>query len=320
MSSEKAKQLAEKYGYLSEAIERFLRLYGLDFTTQMLEGYEQPPKMTIRINTLRKTKGEIIKRLAHKGIILKETEEYDLGFYVEKSPFPIGATTEYLSGYYFIQSKASWIPVLLLNPQPNEVIIDLAAAPGGKATHIAQLQKNAGILFCIDISNKRMRSLRSNLARCGVENVINIRTDGRKISSLDIKVDKILLDAPCSGEGLMAIDKKRRMSKSVEDIERLAKLQKELLQSAIKSLKVGGSIVYSTCSTAPEENEEVIDWALNRFPLKIQKIESNKYMPGLTEAFGRHYKKELANAIRLYPHLHGTEGFFVAKLTLEEII
>jgi 16S rRNA C967 or C1407 C5-methylase (RsmB/RsmF family) len=133
-----------------------------------------------------------------------------------------------------------------------------------------------------------------------------------------LKVDKVLLDAPCTGEGLMATDFLRRTSKSQSDIDRLSQLQRELLHAGIKSLKKQGILVYSTCSTAPEENEEVIDWALNNFPVKIQEISFKEFSSGLSSAFGKEYNSELRKTKRLYPHKDGTEGFFVAKLSLKE--
>ena len=135
-----------------------------------------------------------------------------------------------------------------------------------------------------------------------------------------LKADKVLLDAPCTGEGLMATDLLRRKTKSQSDINRLALLQKELLHAGIKTLKKGGTLVYSTCSTAPEENEEVINWALEKFPVQLQEISFKEFSSGFTFAFGKEYNSELKKTKRLYPHRDGTEGFFVAKLLQKEEI
>ena len=318
MDSQQAKILASKFGYIPETIERFISLFGALETEKMLIAYEKQPKATIRTNTLKIEPSKLKERLAWKGFILEDAEWDSLGFIVKKQPFSLGSTTEHLSGMYFIQSQASWLPVIALDPKPNDLVIDLAAAPGGKATHLAQKMYNKGVLFCIDISRERMRSLRSNLSRCGIINNISIRMDGRELSKLKLKADKILLDAPCSGEGLMAVDKKRRMTRSIVDIKRMAKLQKELLSEAILSLKEKGTLVYSTCSTAPEENEEIIDWAIKNYPIKIEKLPFDNVSPGLISAFNREYNQDLKKAIRLYPHKNGTEGFFVAKISLKE--
>ncbi len=320
MVSNETNKLAKKFGYLPETIERFIELFGVNETIELLKAYDQEPEKTIRVNTLKITSKELIERLEKKDFILKKISFCDYGFIVKEGNYSLGATTEYLSGYYFLQSSASLLSTICLEPNKNELIIDLAAAPGGKTTHIAQLMENKGTLISIDISRERIRSLRSNLARCGVMNTLMIRMDGRKLTSYGIKADKILLDAPCSGEGLMAIDKTRRMHRSVKDILRMNQLQKELLATAINSLKINGVIVYSTCSTAPEENEEVISWALDEFPIKLVNPGFDEFQKGFQSAFGREYNPELKNARRLYPHLNGSEGFFFCKLQLEEEI
>lgn len=314
MVSIEAEKLAKKYGYLKSTIERFIASFGLTETEKMLEAYELKPASIIRVNTLKISAQELNEKLSNKGFKLIPSEWYTDGFVVTNEPFSLGGTTEYLSGYYFIQSKASWLPVLLLDPKPNETVIDMAAAPGGKATHIAQLMNNTGTLFCLDISRERIKSLRSNLGRCGIKNVICKRTDAREINDLNLKADKILLDAPCSGEGLMAIDKSRRTTRNEEDISRMADLQKQLFEAALKVLKKDGIIVYSTCSTAPEENEEIIDEMLKQHNLIIEKAELGNFSPGLVSVQNKAYNKDLQKAIRLYPHLHKTEGFFTCKL------
>lgn len=318
MVSEKSKLLAEKYGYLPETIERFLQLFGLEETKDILQAYERKPKAAIRINELKINPPELIDRMEKKGFVLTQSNWYENGFFIEKAPFPLGATTEYLAGYYFIQSAASWIPSLILNPKPGDLVVDLTAAPGGKASHLAQLMNNEGTLFCIDLSRDRIKSLRSNLARCGVRNNICIRMNALEFPKYNLKVDKVLLDAPCTGEGLMATDISRRTSKGVDDIQRLARLQKELVQAGIKTLKKDGVMVYSTCSTAPEENEEVINWALDNFPVRLLETPFKEFSSGFTKAFDKTYDSELMKSKRLYPHKDGTEGFFVCKIALQE--
>ena len=313
-------ELAKKFDYLEETISRFIQLYGVDETRKILQAYEKPPLTTIRLNTLKKQPSLIVDRLEGKGFELQQTKLLSEGYIVKKQPFSIGATTEYLLGHYFIQSKASWLPVILLDPKPGEIVIDLTSAPGGKASHIAQMMNNQGTLFCLDISRERMKSLRSNLARCGVINNICIRMDSRETAKLGIKADRVLLDAPCSGEGLMATDKTRRKSRGLDDINRLSALQKELLEVGLKSLKKNGILVYSTCSTAPEENEEVINWGLEQFQIEIMNHEFSNFRGGLINAFDREYNQDLEKAIRLYPHLNSTEGFFCCKIRLQEEI
>ena len=309
-----ARRLAKKYGYLESTIIRFINNFGLAETEKILLAYEKRPSPSIRTNTLKITTQELKNKLKEKGFTFTQSEWYRDGLIISNEPFSLGGTTEYLSGYYFIQSQASWLPVLMLDPQPEETIFDMAAAPGGKATHIAQLMKNQGSLFCLDISRERIKALRSNLNRCGIKNVILKRMDAREVQTLDVKADRILLDAPCSGEGLMALDKTRRTQRNEDDIFRMAELQKQLFESALKIIKKNGTIVYSTCSTAPEENEEIIDFMVNNYPIEIVETEFTSFNPGLTSTKDKTFSEELRKAIRLYPHLNNTEGFFSCKL------
>lgn len=320
LEQNKAERLAEKYGYLLETIERFIAIFGLEETEQMLSAYEKPPTPTIRVNSLKITREELITRLTKKGFTLKSIDWYDKGLTIINQPYSIGSTTEYLSGYYFIQSKASWLPVLLLDPQPREIVVDLAAAPGGKATHIAEKMENKGTLICVDISRERIKSLRSNLTRCGVMNSICYRMDSQEIAKLGIKADRILLDVPCTGEGLMAVDIERRKARNSEDIIRMNELQKNLMTAGIKALKKNGTLVYSTCSTAPEENEDVINWVLEKYPIKVVEQQYKNFHPGLTKGIKKEYNTELKKAIRLYPHTDDSEGFFACKMELMEEI
>jgi NOL1/NOP2/sun family putative RNA methylase len=317
-SVDRINYLASKYGYAKEIMRRFITLFGSLEAEKMIKAYEKPLPETIRVNTLKTTPEKLLKVLRNRGFKFQPITWYAEGFEVTKSPHSLGATPEYLAGEYFLQSKASWLPVLVLNPKEEDVILDLAAAPGGKASHISQLMKNTGTLICIDISRERMKSLRSNLSRCGIQNTICIRQDARKFVNEKRIMDKVLCDVPCSGEGLMASDPSRRKDAKIHDIKRLQKLQKELVEAGLSVLKKDGIMVYSSCSTAPEENEEVISWALDKFPIDIKKTSFTQFSNGLTKGFERSYNKELQKAVRLYPHKNSTEGFFLCKIQLKE--
>jgi NOL1/NOP2/sun family putative RNA methylase len=207
------------------------------------------------------------------------------------------------------------IPSLVLNPQLDDVTVDMCAAPGGKTVHLAQLLKNKGVILALDLNRKRMKSLRSNLARCGVRNVIAIRMDAANLVDLKVKgISKILLDAPCSGSGLIPTDPTRKYSRSFKDIEFCSSIQMKLIQAAINSLESKGEFVYSTCSIEPEENEFIIDTVLNQFEVEIMELDIDFGVPGLTHVFQRELSADLRKARRLYPFLHGTEGFFICKL------
>ena len=308
-------ELAEKYGYRPYMIKRYLEMFGKGETVKLLEANELKLIPSLRCNTLRINEEDFVNLFTKKRFVIEKISGISYGYRVLKTPFPLGATNEYLLGFYFLQSEASMIPVQILDPKPGEMIIDLAAAPGGKTTQIAQFMKNKGVIVATDINRKRIKSLRSNLSRCGVYNSLIIRMDGRQISDLGIQADKVLLDAPCTGEGLIPRDPTRKTSRELKDILYLSDLQKELLTAAIQCLKPGGSLVYSTCAIAPEENEFVIDHALKNEDIHVKKMDFNRGSPAFTDAiFGKTLHPSIKEARRLYPHKDGTEGFFICKL------
>ena len=303
----------EEYGYNNFLIERYLKLFGKEETRQLLEANELILKKSIRINTLKITVKDCVSRLEKKGFVLSEIPWCSYGFVVEKSKFSIGATPEFLLGYYYVQDTTSMIPAIELDPKPGEIIADVAAAPGGKTTHLAQMMQNKGIIIAADINLNKMKALRSNVQRCGVTNVIALNNDVESLGKFDIKFDKILLDAPCSAEGAIIKIKERRETIKPEDFKYYSDKQKSIVDIVKTMLKKGGILVYSTCSIAPEENELVIEHALkNGFDILET---SNKHCSqGLTEFFGEKHDPRLTKCCRFYPHKHGTQGFFVAKL------
>ncbi len=313
MKNWEAEQLAQKYGYREFMVERYLALFGAD-TEQFLKGNDIEIPKTIRVNTLAASPQDVASRLRAKGMKLESVNGLPYAFHVLDSLVPIGATTEYLLGYYMLQSPASMWAIEVLNPQPGQLVIDMCAAPGGKTTLIAQLMKNQGALLATDISRDRLRSLRSNLSRLRVENTLAIRMDASRLAKIGIQADAVLLDAPCTGEGLIPVDRSRKQSRSAEDITILAKVQQKLILAASQLLRVGGILVYSTCSFAPEENEEIIDFAIRQCPVRIVDTELPVGDPGLIEAFDRQFDNSLHRARRFYPYKHQMEGFFICKM------
>jgi 16S rRNA C967 or C1407 C5-methylase (RsmB/RsmF family) len=157
-----------------------------------------------------------------------------------------------------------------------------------------------------------MPGLRSNLGRCGVRNTTLFEMDALEVGRLDIKADKILLDAPCTGEGVIAKDRSRKTSRELADIAFCAGQQRELIDAACAVLKPGGTLVYSTCSYAPEENEEVVDYAVKKHGMKVEPVPFGS--PGLKSFGSLEFSPAVANARRMFPHIHRTTGFFVARL------
>ena len=269
-------------------------------------------KQAIRINTLKINPEELIERLESERVQITKIPFLDNGYWIESSEFSVGAATEHLLGYYYVQETAAQIPVQILNPKESDLVLDMSAAPGGKTTQIAQYMNNKGAVIALDVNNMRLLSLRNNLERLGVKNTILYQLDAKFVSNLGIKFDKILLDAPCSGN--FAVDPKWLDKRKLEDIKNSAKTQKQLLAAAIDVLKEGGELIYSTCSLEPEEDEMVVDWALNEFPnLKIEKLNIPMGDEGIVNPFGIQLNQNVRHSRRFWPNKTGTQGFFIAK-------
>ncbi|MBD3337539.1 MAG: NOL1/NOP2/sun family putative RNA methylase [Candidatus Lokiarchaeota archaeon] len=309
------KQLAEKFGYLPYMIDRYIQFLGLNDTLELLKANEKPLRPSIRVNTLKISVSDLKTRLEKKGFKVEPVEQIPDGLKVLKEPLNLGSLHEFLQGYFYLQNIASMYPPLILNPTSDHLVLDMCAAPGGKSTHLAQLMNNKGCLLLVEKYSKRIPSLKNNLRRLGITNSIILNYDSRNMNKLDFKPDKILLDAPCTGEGLIRQDKTRKKSKSMENIKKLSNIQKELLSEGLKILKPGGELLYSTCSIAPEENEIVVHEVLDeKDGFIIQNITKPFGVSGLNKIFGKDLRKDIENSLRIYPHLHDTIGFFICLI------
>jgi len=302
-----------KYGYKNEIFERYVSMLGEKEAIQLVKANEKPLKKSIRVNTLRISPKELCERLKRKGFSLEKTRYCNYGYYVKEGKFSIGSTTEYLMGYYYIQEAVSMIPSLELEPKENEIVLDMCAAPGGKTTHLSQIMKNKGVIVACEIVGSRMKTLRSNIQRMGVKNVVGLRIDVKRILNFNLRFDKILLDAPCSGEGIVRKESKRKGTLCLRDIKICSERQKKLIDVAISVLKRNGMLVYCTCTFAPEENEFIVKYASER-GMKLVKMRSKFGSPGLTSVFGKELGKEMKLTRRFWPHIHDTQGFFIAKM------
>ena len=267
------------------------------------------PKQAIRVNSTSVEKVSLLKRLESRGIELEKIPFLEDGYWVCKSEFSVGATSEYLLGLYSIQEAAAQIPATLFTQLRDKIVLDACAAPGGKTVQLADLMKNMGAIIALDIDKRRLTALSNQLERCRVENTITYDLDARQASTLNIKFDRILLDVPCSGN--FAADKDWFKRRTIKDVERNAKLQREILTQATRVLKDDGEIVYSTCSLEPEENELNIDWAIKNLNLQVTKVRCHGEKSP-TSIFGKHLDTSIEVCKRIWPNR--TQGFFVCKL------
>jgi len=283
--------ISQLYGYLPELVEYFLTMFNPAEAAEFISASDDTRPLVIRTNTLKVRRKDLAKNLMKRGVTLDPLASWSkVGLKIVDSTVPIGATPEYLSGQYMLQSAASFCPVLALNPSSDgkEIVLDMSSAPGGKTSYLAQLMKNTGILYANDLKPERQKATVANLHRLGVKNVITCCYDGRVLGKTwKNRFTKILLDAPCSGLGVISRDPSVKIQRTIKDVERCAVLQKELILNAIDALKFkkcgvvdsksdkngggsgGGVLVYSTCSVSVAENEEVVNYLLKKRDVKL---------------------------------------------------
>ena len=274
-------------------------------------------RRSIRVNTVLGSVKDIKKSIESKGWKLKQIPWCKEGFWISHSDRrDVGNLFEHHIGQIYVQEAASMIPPLVLDPQPGELVLDMCAAPGSKTTQMAAMMENSGLIVANDYKGQRLQSLGINLQRSGLTNSIITLMSGKRFHEFEF--DKILVDAPCSGTGTIRKSLKTIQIWNSKMITKLSKQQKELIVSAFENLKVGGEMVYSTCSVEPEENEGVVDYLLDQFDnAKVVKVK----LPGLKlakpimEFNGKKYNPQIKNVIRIWPQDNDTEGFFVTKIT-----
>ena len=227
----------------------------------------------------------------------------------EKSP---GKSLLHWRGEYYVQEESASLPVEVLDPRPGEKVLDMCAAPGGKTTQIAAKMENSGLVISNDDSSRRLKSLHANIYRTGSAAVDVTNYDGRRIPGTE-KFDRVLVDAPCSGEGNNA----RRSFEASDEHERehLSELQYQLLEKAFQIVKEDGVVVYSTCTFAPEENEAVVSKALEEKDVELEEIDTEvEHRRGVESFEEKNFGEEMSKTVRIYPHHINSGGIFVARL------
>ncbi|KAF3070680.1 25S rRNA (cytosine(2870)-C(5))-methyltransferase [Daldinia childiae] len=300
------KDICAYYGYSEYLAEKLMNLFPAREAFAFFEANETARPVVIRTNTLRTHRRDLAQALINRGVTLEP----------QRSAWCHHA--EYLAGHYILQAASSFLPVMALGPQEGERVLDMASAPGGKTTHMAAMMKNTGCIFANDPSKSRSKGLIGNIHRLGCRNVIVCNHDAREFPKVIGGFDRVLLDAPCSGTGVIAKDASVKTNKDEKDFMVLPHTQKQLLLAAIDSVnhasKTGGYLVYSTCSVTVEENEQVVQYALNKRPnVKLVSTELPFGKEGFTNYMGKSFDPSLRLTRRYYPHTYNVDGFFVAK-------
>lgn len=283
---EKTEYLSVKYSFPKDMCEKWINDFGFEFTEKLMKAFERPQPLILRPNTLKVSAEKLCEKLSERGI----SSEVSDGA-VKADGFDIARDKLYNEGYYTVQDTAAMQSALSLKPKPGETVIDMCAAPGGKTTQMAEMMKNTGKIFAFDVYPHKVELIKKNAERLGITIIsAQVGDSSRLVKELCGKADKVLCDVPCTGTGIIGrkpdIKRKRRT-----DGENIIILQKQILENAAKYLKQGGTLLYSTCSIEKEENNGVTD----RFIAE-------------SRGFEKIYEKTF------YPHIDGTDGFYVCMI------
>jgi len=309
-ASDPAGYLALRYYHPLWLVTRWLNEFGYRETESLCRINNEPAPLIVRANTLKTGIDELIKRLREEGAVSKRCRFSPEGLIVEDLG-SVEASPSFQEGLFYVQDEASQLVSHALKPLPGAKVIDVSAAPGGKTTHLAQLMENRGLILAGDIHPGRLEMIKENCRRLGIECVETVQIDAREWGSRYPEVaEYLLIDAPCSGLGVLRRRPDARWRKELNQIGEMSQLQLEILMGASKALKPGGILVYSTCSIAREENQEVIRKFLEQDPyFKMVSLEHiNTLLPADLKEDTR------KGWLQFLPQRHGTDGFFIARL------
>jgi 16S rRNA (cytosine967-C5)-methyltransferase len=300
--------LAARYSHPAWLTTQWCEQLGLEEAEALAAAMAEPPPLTIRTNTLRIGREALMERLASEGVPCSETTWSTAGIRLSQSG-AISKLPSFQEGLFTVQDESSQLAPFFLQPAKGERVLDACAAPGGKSTYIAQLMDDSGEIFACDVSNKKLRLIRETCERLGINSVRTFTMDATAPSAAikDVSFQRILVDAPCSGLGVIRRNPEGKWWKSPADLPQLAATQRGILENLSGYLDVGGTLVYATCSTTRQENEEVIDSFLSRHPEFVVE-DLRTLFPSFAPLFTER------GFFRSWPHRDGMDGFFAARL------
>lgn len=305
LENDKVKLLSTKYSYPEPLTEFFIKNFS-DRAEKIMAAGNMAPPLCVRVNILKNTREELKEKFSSLGIKSENTPFTDCGLYLEKADETARKT---LSDCFTVQDQSSQLASLALSPEKGDMVLDLCSAPGGKTTHLAELMEDEGEIFAFDLYEARLESVKMSAARL---NLTCIRTKAHdateELSEFIGKADKVLLDVPCSGLGIIRRKPDIKYKENITDFSTLLETQKKILSVASQYVKPGGVLVYSTCTVNPLENREQIDWFLKENPdFHINPIVS----PHIT---GTLKKQAETGILELFPDTENSDGFFVCRL------
>ena len=299
------------YSYPTELIQYFLEHYSYSFIRAFCESGNQAPTVSIRCNQLKTDVQSLKDILKSEGLEVMPGEHMTNALQLTKTS-SISDLPSFQQGLFQVQDQSSMLVGLILDPKPGEVIMDLCAAPGGKATHCAEIMNNQGHIMARDIYDSKLKMIQESAQRLGINIITTELKNATQKDPCSIeKADRVLIDAPCSGLGIIRKKPDVKFQKTKKDILQLAALQREILQASWEYVKPGGILVYSTCTITPEENLENILWFIEHYPFALEDL--TDFIPSTLQDQDTH-----KGYLQLYPHIHQTDGFFIARLRRKE--
>ncbi len=300
---------ASFYSYPEWLIELWQKEFGQDAIANICNWFNQTPHLDLRVNLLHATRDQVLSAFTEAGITAEPIAYLPDGIRVAQGAGEISELPKFKEGWWSVQDASAQLVTYLLDPQPNEIIIDACAAPGGKTAHISDRLKNTGKVYALDRLANRLKKVDQNTSRLGITNVQTVEIDAREFDASKVlkgKCDRVLLDVPCSGLGTLHRHADARWRQTPEEPYKLANTQSEILERATTWLKPEGVIVYSTCTLHPAENEEVITKFLENHP-EWHIVGPNSDNPAA------HFVSD-QGWIKVLPHEHDMDGFFMVKL------
>ncbi|HPU41303.1 MAG TPA: 16S rRNA (cytosine(967)-C(5))-methyltransferase RsmB [Acetivibrio clariflavus] len=300
--------LSIRYSHPEWMVRNWLNRFGESFTEALLKCNNETAPLTVRVNTLKTSTEELREQLEKEGFEPQPARYVENALIINK-PSSITKMRAFEQGMFQVQDESSMIVAQVLNPKPNDLVIDVCSAPGGKATHMAEIMKNTGQVIARDVHDHKIKLIEEAAIRLGIDiikaEVFDAQKEDLKLIS---KADCVLVDAPCSGLGIIRRKPDIKWTRKEKDLDEIVELQERILDTSSKYVKPGGVLVYSTCTVEPKENEELV----KRFLQDNRDFE----LEDISEVLPKGLKKDTAKAgyIQLYPNIDGIDGFFISKM------
>lgn len=314
---EGVRYLAVRYSHPEWMVKRWLNRLGPEETEALCRINNEPPQTWIRTNTLKIGRAELMERLEARQIKVEIGERVRESLRIADFG-AIDQLDEFRQGFFTIQDESSQLVGHVLDPRRGQTVLDGCSAPGGKTTHLAQLMENAGAIRAFDIHSHKLELVECQAERLGIDIIQSCLGDARELPGIDDRsMDRVLIDVPCSGLGVLRRKADMRWQKEEADLAALPVLQREILERAARAVKPGGELVYSTCTIEPEENFEVVKVFRQAHP-EFKPVDILPVVaPFITGDIERNQAQK--GMLQLYPQRHGTDGFFLAKFSRLEV-